>query len=224
MAKTRYESSLSNPRPAMSLIDLDVALVEASPPRPIQELIEEAHRRIDRFLIRRAKEPVAGFVASDFELAYAALETTLQLELATGRKFCEWGSGFGVVAAMASLLGFDACGMEVDEELVNEARQLAGDFGADVDFVQGSLIPEGADVALDANEDFHWLDSTADGGYDELQLDVDDFDVIYAYPWPGEEQVIEQIFDRHAAVGAILVTFHGSADLRLFRKAKARRR
>jgi hypothetical protein len=208
----------------MSLIDLDIELVDEILTESIQELIAEAHRRIDRFLMRRAKEPVAGFVASDFELAHSALKTTSRLELATGRKFCEWGSGFGVVATMASLLGFDACGIEVDEELVNEARSLAEDFGADVEFVQGSLIPEGAEVALDANEDFHWLDSTADGAYDELQLEVDDFDIVYAYPWPGEEQVIEQIFDRHAAVGAILITFHGSADLRMLRKTRAKRR
>lgn len=208
----------------MPLTDLDVEFVEGTLPEPVRDLIAEAHRRIDRFLIRRAKEPVAGFVASDFELAYAALQTIKQLQLAPGRKLCEWGSGFGVVTIMASLLGFDACGIEVDQELVNESQQLARDFGGDVDFVQGSLIPEGADVALEANEDFHWLDSTTDSAYDELQLDVDDFDVIYAYPWPGEEQVIEQIFDRHAAVGAILATFHGSADLRLFRKSRVRRK
>lgn len=208
----------------MPLTDLEVDFVEVIPPQSVRELIDEAHRRIDRFLMRRAKEPVAGFVASDFELAYAALRTVMELQLAPGRKLCEWGSGFGVVAIMASLLGFDAFGIEVDPELVSEARRLAEDFGADVEFVRGSMIPDGADVALDANEDFHWLDSTAEAAYDELQLDVDDFDVIYAYPWPGEEQVIEQIFERYAATGAILATFHGSADLRLFRKSRAKRK
>lgn len=208
----------------MSLVDLEIDLGPIRLPAPVQDLVDEAHRRIDRFLIRRAKEPVAGFVASDFELARSGLQTIQQLQLAPGNKFCEWGSGFGVVAIMASLLGFDACGIEVDAELVGEARRLAEDFDATVEFVQGSLIPDGAEVALEANEDFHWLDSTSDSGYDELQLDIDDFDIIYAYPWPGEEQVIERIFDRYAAVGSILMTFHGSADLRMFRKSKGKRR
>ena len=51
----------------------------------------------------------------------------------------------------------------------------------------------------------------------------DDFDVIFAYPWPGEEDVIMQLFDRYAAVGALLLTYHGIEELRIRRKAHSRR-
>ena len=50
------------------------------------------------------------------------------------------------------------------------------------------------------------------GGADPLEplgLAADDFDVVYAFPWPGEQDVFEALFDRSAAIGALLVTFHG---------------
>ena len=36
----------------------------------------------------------------------------------------------------------------------------------------------------------------------ELGLDPDDFDIVFAYPWPGEEQIIFDLFASHAATGA----------------------
>jgi hypothetical protein len=53
-----------------------------------------------------------------------------------------------------------------------------------------------------------------------LQLDPDDFDIIFAYPWPGEEQVIFDLFADNAAVGALLLTYLGQEGLRLQRKVK----
>ena len=64
------------------------------------------------------------------------------------------------------------------------------------------------------------VSTTGPNGYDELELEPDDFDVVFAYPWPGEEQVIFDLFDDCAAVGALLLTYHGINDLRLQRKVK----
>ena len=43
-------------------------------------------------------------------------------------------------------------------------------------------------------DDVAWLTTTGPDGYDELELEPDDFDVVFAYPWPGEEQVIFDLF------------------------------
>ncbi|MEL7089295.1 MAG: hypothetical protein AAGL98_12790, partial [Planctomycetota bacterium] len=55
-------------------------------------------------------------------------------------------------------------------------------------------------------------------GYDDLGLDPEDFGLIYAYPWPGEEEVVEQIFAAVAATGALLLTYRSTEDLVLQRK------
>ncbi len=59
---------------------------------------------------------------------------------------------------------------------------------------------------------------------DELGLEPTDFDLIFAYPWPGEEQVIYDLFDRFAAAGAVLITYHGVQGMRVQRKTSKRRK
>ena len=45
-----------------------------------------------------------------------------------------------------------------------------------------------------------------------------DFDVIFAFPWPDEEDVIPALFDRYAVRGAVLVTYHEGESFRVRRK------
>ena len=81
-------------------------------------------------------------------------------------------------------------------------------------------MPDGVEPHLDWTDGVAWLTTTGPDGYDELELDPDDFDVIFAYPWPGEEQVIFDLFADYAAVGALLLTYHGIEGVRLQRKVK----
>src|SRR5205807_1827137 len=108
--------------------------------------------------------------------------------------------------------------IEIEGELVDAARQLAGDFGLPVQFVRGSFIPPGSDACVGTDDEFAWLTTTADRIEDEMGLGPADFDVIFAFPWPDEEHVIPALFDRHAAPGAVLVTYHEGEDFRLRRK------
>jgi hypothetical protein len=87
-------------------------------------------------------------------------------------------------------------------------------------FACGSFVPAGSEPRLDLAADVTWLSSGGHDGYEQLQLDPDDFDVVFAYPWPGEEQVIFDLFESSAAVGALLLTYHGQEGLRLQRKLR----
>ena len=49
-------------------------------------------------------------------------------------------------------------------------------------------------------------------------LEVTELDVVFAYPWPGEEEAVVDLFEAFAADGTLLVTYHGLEDLRLQRK------
>jgi len=144
--------------------------------------------------------------------------------LARGQRFCEWGSGFGVVACLAAMLEFDACGIEIDGELVNHARRLADDFELPVEFVHGSFVPPGAEGRVHTGGVYSWLTTEGDHAYEELGLDPDDMDVIFVYPWPDEEGITGELFDRHGGEGAVLLTFHGTDDFRLRRKIGKRSR
>jgi len=207
----------------MPLIDLDITAEPTALPADIVDFLNEADTRIDEFVARRLDTPVPGFHPSDFSLVYQMLEKIRNIGVAPGERFCEWGSGFGVVASLAALLGFESYGIEIEEDLVEAAQKLAVDFEFPATFVRGSFIPDQCDHAVQSWEDFSWLVSHGASGYDELDLEPDDFDVIFAYPWPGEEQVIENIFDECSAAGAILLSYHGCEEIRVRRKRAARR-
>lgn len=199
---------------------VDVALPQPRArvlPARIRELIRESDLRTRDFL---ARTTVPGFVLSDFERVGRALQAVEEHNLAPGDSCCEWGSGFGVVALMAACLDFRACGIEINGDLVDEATALAADLGLDVEFACGTYVPHGGEDLTDAvEEEFDWLRSGGPCGYDALGLDPADFDLIFAYPWPGEEHVIDDLFERYAAVSALLLTYHGGLeDVRLRRK------
>jgi hypothetical protein len=205
----------------MKLRTIEIDLTPEPLPDAAVGLIKEASDRVDVFMEAHKDSPVAGFVPSDFTLAYAALLHVRRTMLASGDAFCEWGSGIGAVTCLAGMLGYDAIGIEFDPDLVDVAEGLADDFDISAQFVCGSFVPTGGEHFTDVPQEAAWLMSGGLDAYEQLGLDADDFDVIYAYPWPGEEQVIFDLFKRYAAVGALLVTYHGIDDIRVQRKVSS---
>ena len=199
----------------MPLADLDLLISRTALPSDVRCFLREAERRIDRFQLTCR---IPAFVPSEFKFAYSVLQALASATPALGSLFFEWGSGFGVVACLAAMLDFDACGIEIEGDLVEAAEQLAGDFDLPVEFVCGSFIPKGALVCSEADNGFAWLVTDKGKTGEKLGLAMDDFGVIFAYPWPDEERLIGNLFERYAAVGAVLVTHHGGQEFRLRQK------
>ena len=53
---------------------------------------------------------------------------------------------------------------------------------------------------------------------DALGVAPEDCDIVFAYPWPGEEACVDAVFARHASSGALLLTFHDRDRILLQRK------
>ena len=106
---------LPHARRRSRLVDVPIECDVVALPARARRFLNEAERRILDFQ-QSAKIP--GFVPSDFERVYAVLQTISEQSLAAGPRFCEWGSGFGVVAGFAAMLGFETFGIEIELELV----------------------------------------------------------------------------------------------------------
>src|SRR5688572_14312824 len=106
---------------------------EVTLPPKVAALIEDAGQRIDA-LDNTTRIEIPAFVPSNFELAYRALAEINAANLATGHRFIEWGSGIGVIACLASCVGLDAVGIEIEQKLVDIAERLAADHAIDVEF------------------------------------------------------------------------------------------
>jgi hypothetical protein len=201
----------------MPLVDIGISINGSVLPDDVVAFLSEADLRVSQF-VRNSPIRVTGFVPSGFVSVYHALRAITAANLAPGTSLCEWGSGFGVVASLAAMLEFKACGIEIEKDLVDASRRLADDFGLPVEFVHGSFIPSGAEAYADNNAEFSWLVTDSDNAYDELGLDLDDFDVVFAYPWPGEEYLITSLFEKYAAEGALLLMYDQFNSVRLLSK------
>jgi hypothetical protein len=170
----------------------------------------EIWRRFDREVRRHEFHP---FVPAD----YARMLQLLLALRAPGLRFLEWGSATGVITIMADLLGFEAYGIELDPELVEIARGLAERFESGARFAAGSFIPAG----------YEWKPRTGDArtgtigkgasGYDELGHALDDFDLVYAYPWDGEDPMMHDLLRARGRPGARLVLAGGAEGVRVYR-------
>ena len=201
----------------MPLSHLPLTATTSRPPADVRRFLREAGRRVGR---SQRDGRVPSFAASDFGRVYGALREVERAGLLAGRWFCEWGSGLGVVSCLAATLGLDAWGIETEPALVRAARRLAGDFGMAVEFVRGSFIPARAEAGLTRGHDFAWLSRGGTrSAYEAMGLGVEDFDLVFAYPWPDEEALIEGLFEGHARAGAMLLTYHADGALRLRRLA-----
>ncbi|QDU72862.1 class I SAM-dependent methyltransferase [Mucisphaera calidilacus] len=204
----------------MPLQAIDLPLGDHDLSDRVAELLEDADRRIERWVHDRRDTPIPGFVPADYPLVFQALLAIDQLGLATGQHFLEWGSGFGIITAMASVIGFEAFGIEVEHDLVDQAEHLLDDHDIHARFARGSYLPPDADQNQDLVRDYSWLETDRPDGYDELGLEIDDFDLIYVYPWPGEEPVAEACFEQYASFGSLLLSYRTDDRLWLHRKVR----
>ena len=158
-----------------------------------------------------------GFHASDYQTATRHLSWVLRTHELTGHWFCEWGSGLGGIATCAASLGMRVFGFEVDGRLVAKANQLVGDLDLAPQFLKGSFIPESAEIRQQKSE-FRAMDILEHSAWGRAPVAAEKVRLFYAYPWPGEEPWIYQIFDELAGPEALLFCFHGADEYSLWRR------
>ena len=213
-----YASPPNSQRRPLPLSTVPFEPVPQRLPPDVRRFLGAATRRVTRLHLHRR---VPAFVSSDFVLAYAALQLLGESGLAAGDRFCEWGSGLGVVCCLAEMAGFRACGIEARGRLVRGARRLAADFDVSAEFARGSFVPQGAagGMLLDGRR-FAWLSTGGRCGHEALGAGPEEFDVVYAYPWPDEEGLVADVFEARARPGALLLTYHGESGMRLRRQGR----
>lgn len=152
-----------------------------------------------------------SFVAADYDAVRAALWA----HRAPGARFLEWGSASGVITIMADVMGFDAFGIELDASLVTTARALAARFDSRATFVTGSFLPTGY-KRLGGDDA---SDTIGDGpsGYLQLGRALDDFDVVFGYPWDDDAPLMHDLMRQYGRRDALLLLNDTERGVRAFR-------
>lgn len=182
----------------------------------LAELTEEGWELWRQFDVEVRQNDWHPFVPADYEIV---LQTLLELR-APGLRFLEWGSAMGVIAIMADLLGFEAYGIELDPQLVEMAKGLAERYGSDARFVAGSFVPSGYRWKSRTGDDRIGTIGYGQSGYPELRHPLEDFDIVYAYPWSGEEPMMLDLMRTYGGRDARLVLHGGPQGARVYRDGK----
>ena len=136
-------------------------------------------------------------------------------------RFLEWGCGFGGVTGAASLFGMRAVGIEALDFLCHQASALWRRHAISATVVHGNFLPQGADQLLLADDPGLAVQAAADeDAYAGMGGRLDEFDLIFAYPWPGEEGFLARVFEKFARPGAHLLLYRGPYHLELYRKSQ----
>ena len=202
-------------------IDYEAGFPEV--PEPFASLIQDADDRWDKFWAQKLNKRYPRYVASEPAQVYAALKHVRDEGLALGERFIEWGSGFGVATSLAAQLGFQATGIELEDGLVAIAESLAEKHQTGAEFISTNYIPEGyisydhvggSDIVPD--ESFgHQVEPAR---YDGMDIGLDEIDVFFVYPWPGEQEMMLKLFDSVASEDAILIAYYGDQEICIYRK------
>jgi SAM-dependent methyltransferase len=171
----------------------------------------------DRFDRTVRERGFHAFVASEYEVVLDALIAHRR----PGQRFLELGSASGVITILADLLGYDAYGIELDVSLVATAREMAERFGSRARFVAGSFFPagyvyRGADGELRTGTLGVGL-----SGYQEMGLALDDFDVVFGYPWGGEEPVLLDLMKHYGNPESLLLMHSVNDGMKAYRGGRS---
>jgi len=156
-------------------------------------------------------------VPADYEIARNLL-SSLRIP---GRRFLEWGSATGVITIMADMMGFDACGIEIDASLVATAHEVASRHRSAARFAVGSFLPAG--YRFRTRDGDGRTGTIADGpsGYVQLGRALEDFDVVFGYPWTGEEAVMRDVMQQYGRSDALLLLYDSDNSVHGYRGGRA---
>ena len=206
-----------------SIKQIDYEAESPEVPEPFASLIKDADDRWDKFWAQKLNKRYPRYVASEPAQVYAALKHVRDEGLALGERFIEWGSGFGVATSLAAQLGFEATGIELEDGLVEIAESLAEEHQTGAKFIASTYIPEsyisydhvgGSDIVPD--ESFgHQAEPPR---YDGMDIGLDEIDVFFVYPWPGEQEMMLKLFQSVASEDALLIAYYGDQEICIYRK------
>lgn len=178
---------------------IDLTFRHFNLPARANQLINDCREASDEICARDdGQGNISEFVPAHGRIGWHLLNSVVQ-QTTPGRKpvFCEWGSGIGQMTLLASLIGLPATGIEIEEELVDLARELSTHHAIPASFINGSIYPD---------------DNT------EPLINYDEVELIFAYPWPNQIAKMTELFKQVARKGAVFVCYHGGQNYRILQR------
>ncbi|MEO1615906.1 MAG: class I SAM-dependent methyltransferase [Planctomycetota bacterium] len=186
---------------------------------PVSRELAAMRARIQAFQDCWEEHHAAQFVAADYELVFRAMTWIQKTQALIGNRFLEWGCGFATVACLATELGWSSFAVEAHRDLIAQAKRTIQEWPAQVSLHHGNFLPRGTEQLAD-DPTLPSLSHEGSSAYEAWEMTLDEFAIVYSYPWPGEATFHEDVFAEHAEYGAILLMFVGPNEVQAYRKVR----
>ena len=209
------------------LEEIHISIKDDPLPVDVENFLIEADKRIDELFDTERNRRVPRFIPSNAVLLYRHLSAILTEDICLGNHYCEWGSGYGVGVCLATMLGFNSFGIEIESSLVSSSKALANELEIDVNILESDYMPEGfecyegsggAELIKPENYTFG-SDSPQEITYPGMDITLDEVDVFFVYPWPAEQEFMQEFFEAVACDGAIFLMYLGDDEFGIYRKS-----
>lgn len=221
-----HESDIANlESDSDSLEEIEIDLSKAVIPKRVKAWLDFSDQKSTEWYAEGLGEKYPRHTMSDPEVVAGAIAFLTKEGYLSGNQFCEWGSGLGVAAGVAAILGMDAVGIEREEELTEKAASLAREFGLSITYLPTSFLPEGFEETEGiGGKDLLIYDDHLSQERSALSttigdLDYADIDLFFIYPWPDQEEMILQLFEFVASPDTILLMYLGDGEIAGFLKS-----
>ncbi len=176
----------------------------------LQPLWDEADELWERSQIA---DGFHAYVSADYDAVFRSL---VRLRGQAGT-FLEWGSGLGVVTIMASRLGFEAYGIENEPELVDHAYAFGERYASAARFACGNFFPSEFEWNPGKGETEVRTALRSAAAYERMGRKLSDFDLVYAYPWPEEHQLYQNVMRECGRPNSLFLTYDVRRGMELHR-------
>lgn len=187
-------------------------------PSETERILLDADSVLQAYWDQWNQRPIEQYVACDFRDVWRALSKLTSSQMAIGNTFCEWGCGFGIVTGLASQLGWEAVGIEAEAFLVDRAKQFLTRNHLAGEILHGNFLPRGSERLARSRSNHASLFHQVESAYEQHDLELCDYALVFAYPWPGEHLFQQEVFRNYAGDGALLLMFLGPYEIELYRK------
>ena len=213
----RMKRPKTNGPPKLERIDFDWD-DSADIPLATQHILTDADQVLQAYWDQWTKKPIEQYVACDFRDVWRALAQLTDSKIANGNTFCEWGCGFGIVTGLASQLGWESVGIEAEPFLVDQANRFLDRNQLEGEILHGNFLPRGSERLAGSRSNHASLFHQVANAYEQHDLELDDYALVFAYPWPGEHCFLQEVFRHYAGDGALMLMFLGPYEIELYRK------